>query len=146
MKTNDNTVSDDLLAATKAYQQAVRKLDVDAVSSTWAEDGVMWATQAADVRGRPAIRALLASSYPHVTIEGMVFETHEIERRADIALELATYRERIRVGAEPARDLRGRYILVWKRQKDGAWRIDHGIYNYSDGSVSHAEAADVPSD
>ena len=140
------TPSDDadlgtIRAAAEAYHMAVQSLDVGAVSGAWAEDGIMWAPEAQDVHGREAIRALLASSYPHVEIEEFVFETRDFELRDDLAVESATYRERIRLGDQDPRDLNGRYILVWKRRGDGAWKIQRGIYNYSAGSVTHSEAA-----
>lgn len=59
---------------------------------------------------------------------------HESAPPGHVAYELATYSETLtHEGAEPS-PVRGRYLLVWKRDADGQWRVHRNMFQFISGA------------
>ena len=43
--------------------------------------------------------------------------------RAAVPHTFGSYAQRVRVGDQPATDLRGRFVVEWAKQADGRWLI-----------------------
>ena len=52
----------------------------------------------------------------------------------DTAYELAWYSETLRPHAGPSSQVTGRYLIVWKRGNDIAWRVHRNLFNLASGS------------
>lgn len=119
-------------------EQADRVFAADSASrgaDAWADafvpDGVLWTRNSGRVEGREAIRAAMSPVFAggesglewQPTASGM-------SPRGDLGFTVGRYRlTRLRDGGEADTLQSGTYVSIWRRQKDGAWRVvfDTGV-------------------
>jgi uncharacterized protein (TIGR02246 family) len=109
-------------ARSRGVAAAEAKLDADAVAPFWAEDAVVHFAGAQPLVGRDAIHKMYATTFPKLkSFRGETSELH-VAASGDIAWEMGrTFSTR----AEPpeAKEGTGKYLLVWRKDSDGVWRI-----------------------
>lgn len=90
----------------------------------FAPDGEMVRAAGTPVHGHDAIRAAMASAFetPGFRLEWDP-ERAEISASGDLGVTYGSFRESRLVDGESRVVRRGRYMTVWKRQEDGAWRV-----------------------
>ena len=122
-------------------QASIRKLDADysmmitadkpdlnaAVDLIYAEDAKVLMPNMRATEGRQAIKASSAQMPP---LKELKFDVASLEGRGDLAYEYGAYSmAAILPGSSvPATD-KGKYVVIWKKQADGAWKITHDIWN-----------------
>jgi ketosteroid isomerase-like protein len=102
--------------------------DVDAyVKARYAEDARVLPPNHETITGREAIAALLRSAGPVQQYQATI---RDIEGRNDLAYADGTYeRSATPPGpGEPVSD-RGKYVEIWKKQRDGGWKVVLEIFN-----------------
>ena len=129
-------------AATLSEQDkaAIRKVTEDAVNMVngpkmdhaayvkqfYTEDAEWLAPNMPPVKGAPAIVQTL-QAFPRIT--DFKTETVSIEGSGNIAYERGNYMMTLNApGAPPVTD-RGKYVEVWKKQADGAWRVAYDSFS-----------------
>ena len=112
-----------LLEADRAFAAAVAEGGTEAWVSWFAEDGAQIQPGAGEIRGRDAIRQLMAG------LDDPNFSLSWEPRRADIAdsgelgWTTGDYVSR-GVGTDGApRQSQGRYVTIWRKQADGSWKV-----------------------
>ena len=112
---------------TQAFAQAFRDGDVPALMSRMTDDAVVTTVQG-DLRGRTAVEAFYSDFFSTGgSVASLQVTSEPLQIDGDLAIEAGTYEETIvMAGAEPM-DVSGSYLMVWKRQPDGAWRIQRFI-------------------
>ena len=98
-------------------------------------DAIVFPPNAEAVTGRENIVSFF-ESFP--TITEMQFNMVEIGGAGDMAYVYGRYSLTMDTGGEkPVQDV-GKYIEIWKRQPDGAWKVSRDIFN-SDLPLAGAE-------
>jgi uncharacterized protein (TIGR02246 family) len=109
-------------ARSRGVAAAEERLDADAVMPFWADDAVVHFAGALPLVGRDAIRTMYATTFPKLkSFRGETAELH-VAASGDLAWETGrTFSTR----AEPAdaKPSSGKYLLVWRKDADGVWRI-----------------------
>ncbi len=112
-----------LMEADRAFAADVARGGAEAWVSWFAEDGAQIQTGQGEIRGRDAIRRLMAG------LDDPDFSLSWEPRRADIAASgelgwtTGDYVSR-GVGADgQSRQTRGRYVTIWRMQADGSWKV-----------------------
>lgn len=112
-----------LMEADRAFAAAVAADGTEAWVSWFAEDGAQIQPGVGEIRGRDAIRELMAG------LDDPNFSLTWEPRRADIAASgdlgwtTGSYvSEGIGEDGQP-RQAQGRYVTIWRRQPDGSWKI-----------------------
>ena len=112
-----------LMEADRAFAAAVAAGGTEAWVSWFAEDGAQIQPGSGEIRGRDAIRELMAG------LDDPAFSLTWEPRRADIAASgdlgwtTGSYLSR-GVGADgKPRQAQGRYVTIWRKQPDGAWKV-----------------------
>lgn len=112
-----------LMEADRAFAADVARGGTEAWVSWFAEDGAQIQTGQGEIRGRDAIRQLMAG------LDDPNFSLSWEPRRADIAASgdlgwtTGDYVSR-GVGADgQPRQTRGRYVTIWRVQPDGSWKV-----------------------
>ena len=109
-------------ARSQGVAAAEQRLDVDAVMPFWADDAVVHFAGAEPLIGRDAIRKMYADTFPRLkSFRGEATEIH-VSSSGDLAWEAGrTFSTR----ADPpdAKETSGKYLLVWRKDPDGVWRI-----------------------
>ena len=113
------------------WVEAWAKGDPSMTASLFTDDGVLLASKGRLIKGRQAIferqKAAMAGVDPGAKV---TVTTVDVWLDGDIAYETGKYKYEYTEKGKPAVD-EGRYVTMWKRQKDGGWKLvmDMGVPN-----------------
>ncbi len=127
---NDDAERTAIAEAGKAFWNAHESGDADALAVLVTDSAVLFAPGMEEVRGRDALRDAAQQMFAMMTIGDFTIIEQELEVRGSSAYELATYSETIQIGDGDATPVRGRYLLVWRKEADGAWRVDRNLFHF----------------
>jgi uncharacterized protein (TIGR02246 family) len=117
-------------AAVIDWSKAAQAKDVNKAVSFYADDAMQFADKGPLVKGKDNIRAgweqMLAMPGP-----GLTFATTgvEVARSGDMAYEYGTYDFATKDKKGGITDEKGKYVVVWKKQADGSWKVAADIDN-----------------
>jgi ketosteroid isomerase-like protein len=116
-----------LRAAAAQLADAYGRQDLSKIQSLYTDDAIFLPDDAEMLRGKEALRKYL----------GAETGTREFQRHllafkidGDLAYEIANQTVTIRVAGRPPRILKDKYLHVWKKQKDGSWKVLIDMYNW----------------
>jgi len=95
--------------------------ELDRLVAAYAEDAVYMPPHHAAVHGREAIREYLKGPIEH-GVTNLTYEVTYIKRSGGLAYDVGRYSMSIPQDGGARQD-RGKYLTVWKRQPDGRWKI-----------------------
>ena len=110
-------------AGNRAFTAAFVRGDAKAVSELYTEDAQVIAPAAPVAKGRAAIAAAWQKAMG--SVKDVRLETADVESAGDLAYETGTVHLTGRGGAIT----KERYLVVWKRAKDGQWKLHRDIWN-----------------
>jgi uncharacterized protein (TIGR02246 family) len=111
-------------AASVAWSQAATAKDLDKAVSFYSDDALQFPNKAPAAKGKENIRKnwapMLAAPGP-----GLSWQTGSVEvaRSGDIAFETGTYVFLSTDKKGKSSDEKGKFVVVWKKQSDGSWRV-----------------------
>jgi uncharacterized protein (TIGR02246 family) len=112
-----------------SFAEAMSAGDVDGMMSGYADDAVQMPPNEPAVTGKDAIRARYQADLEQLD---MMLENpaEEIIVKGDWAILRGTYvfGGTPKADGEPIQDT-GKYMVTWRRQADGSWRVAHEIWN-----------------
>lgn len=112
------------------WTRSVLAGDVDAWAGLWVEDGVLMEPNAPAIVGREAIRGYLADFLAAFSITDFSVVVDDVDGRGDLAYvrgtDTVTYTA---PGMPEAIGFDGKYLIILRRQPDGAWLAAVEIYN-----------------
>lgn len=111
-----------------AWGDAVNRGDSAAVAALYTDDAVLMAPNAEPIRGRDAIRGF-ADTLRGLSPRDVRLTVEEVEVCGDTAFEVGSYTMSLQPPSQARMTDRGKYLVVWKRQPDGSWRIHRDIFN-----------------
>lgn len=111
------------------YIRAFAAGDSAAVAGVYDARGARFAPNGAVIRGRDAIRANIGSFIRRVGPVTVVLETLDVWVVDDVAYETGRWAYTFTPPGSTERTVGGRYVTVWRKQRDGGWRIlaDMGV-------------------
>lgn len=117
-------------AASTEWNKVAEAKDLDKAVSYYADNAVEFVDKGALLKGKDSIRMswqqLLAPSAPRLTFNTIFVE---VARSGDLAYEYGTY-DLVTVGKKgKTNDEKGKYVVIWKKQSDGAWKVAVDIDN-----------------
>jgi uncharacterized protein (TIGR02246 family) len=118
-------------AANARIVAAMLRGDPDAVVREFTGDAVVLAPGMDEIRGRDAIRGFYAGLFGMGWVRSAALNTAEVEVHGATAYEVGTNSLTLEAPGQPPFTDRGKYIVIWKRGPDGAWRIHRDIVNSS---------------
>jgi ketosteroid isomerase-like protein len=112
-----------LMTADRDWSQSVK--DLDKFASFVAADATFYPAGMPLVKGQPAIRDAFKqmSSAPGFSLQWNATKA-EVGAGGDIGYTAGTYESAMAGASE-----KGKYITVWKKQADGAWKVVEDIFN-----------------
>ena len=110
--------------------------DVDLVLSCYSDDASVFPSNAPIATGKEAIGALLSQMFetPGFAVSWDISKL-EVSRAGDLAYGHGTYESMANDAAGNPVTERGKWVVVWKKQTDGQWKLVVDIGN-SDGPVT----------
>lgn len=121
--TDDTTARGEVLARLDGYTAAARAVDANASAAFFTAGGTLFEPGIPPIVGRDSIRAFV-QSFPGVVVDSAVATADTVEVFGTTALVWGTYFEKLRFAGQPPSAQYGRFVMEWRREGDGAWRID----------------------
>jgi uncharacterized protein (TIGR02246 family) len=97
--------------------------DAAGFAALFAEDAIAMTLNHANVKGRQRIQELRAQTVKSVKLVEGTIKTEEFDASGNLAYEAGSFSYKLQPVGRPAYTLSGRYLVVWKQQKDGSWKI-----------------------
>lgn len=110
---------------------AVSNQDVNAALELYSVDAVVRPANMEPVRGKAALRGFFTAWFAAMAVKDAAYATDEFEVCGDRAIHIGTYKGKLHVPGAPVVFDRGSFTIVWKRQADGTWQYQRGIFNSS---------------
>jgi uncharacterized protein (TIGR02246 family) len=118
-------------AANQNFIVALKKRDAKAIADAFESDAVLLPQGVDALHGRDEIAKFFASFVANATIDEASSVTLDVSVAANTAYEVGLYTITTRdANSSPNAD-HGKYLIVWKHDADGHWRIAREISNTS---------------
>jgi ketosteroid isomerase-like protein len=112
--------------ATDRYVQAALAGDWDRWAALSTDSAVFLQPNGTPIEGRPALRRWITAFSGLDSFSSTVLE---VEGQGDLAVSRGTYAFVLGPQAAGSAVDTGKFLTVWRRQPDGAWRISRNIWN-----------------
>ncbi|MDI1319801.1 MAG: DUF4440 domain-containing protein [bacterium] len=112
-----------------AWSASAGKKDLDLLVSFYAEDATVYPPNDKVASGRAAIRAVWAGiTDPNYALSWKA--TNAGVSGSELGFTSGTFVETVKGADGKATTATGKFLCVWKRQKDGSWKAIHDMWNY----------------
>ena len=121
-------------AFNKAFADAIRSMNNQAVLSLWENDGVALLPDTAPVRGKAEMSVMLqdvSRSHPKARMESFTNECFDIEGSGPWVSEWCLEHQIVSEPGKPTFDGRGKMLLVLHQQASGEWRLVREMWNHA---------------
>jgi ketosteroid isomerase-like protein len=118
---------DQLRSAMRELDNAYGRQDIGKILSLYAEDAIFLPDNAELIRGQEGIRKYLSAETGERHFKR---DMVELKIEGNLALEIANQTVTIRRHGRPPQVLSDKYLHVWKKQKDGSWKVMIDMYNW----------------
>jgi uncharacterized protein (TIGR02246 family) len=120
-------MEDGIRSAAAALAGAVARGDAAGVAALYADDGKLLTAAAELIDGRREIEAYWRAGLA-VGLSSIELDVIELEVARPVAIEIGRYVLALRGVPAPAAE-RGKYVVLHRRQADGAWRRAVEVFN-----------------
>ena len=110
--------------ANAEFAAAMNQGNVDAAMRVYADDAKLLPPNSPVVTGKANIKGFWEGAAQALGIKHVSMNTVDVEFVEDTAIEHGTYTLDLASGQD-----RGKFIVVWKRQRDGSWKWHIDIFN-----------------
>ena len=115
-------------AANARFSEAFARGDAKALSAMYTSDAIAFPPDSEMIRGNEAIGVFWKATRDS-GVRGAALTTIEVGRSGDVAYEVGKVSLTIQpAGKEPTTAV-AKYVVVWKRQGDGSWKMHRDIWN-----------------
>jgi len=111
-----------------AFAAAFGRGDTAALAAAYAEDAIAFPPDGEMVRGRAAIEALW-KGLRDAGGKAITLDTLHVHSSGSLAAETGTALLKIQPPSGAEQSQRVKYVVVWKKQPDGAWKLYRDIWN-----------------
>jgi ketosteroid isomerase-like protein len=112
-----------IAASSSAFSRAFERGNAAAMADQYVEDATLIPPNGRMITGREAILAFWTPRNPDFRTLAHSLTTDRLEVVGDVAVEVGTWRQEGQLRDEAARESAGRYLVVWRRQPDGVWKM-----------------------
>lgn len=107
----------------QAFSRALERGDADGMAAQYVDDAVVVPPGGRMIAGRDSIRAFWTPRNADFRTLAHSLTTDRLEVVGEVAVEVGTWRQEGQLRDEAPRESAGRYQVVWRRQPDGAWKM-----------------------
>lgn len=104
-----------------AWNKSAVDKNADLMSSYYATDGVLMTPGEPMVKGRDAIKNVVAGMFGSPGFS-LTFSPDQVTAKGDLAYEIGSYKLTFNDKAGKTQTSTGKYVVVWARQADGSWK------------------------
>ena len=115
-------------AANARFSEAFARGDAKALSAMYTSDAIAFPPDSEMIRGNGAIGEFWKATRDG-GVQSAALTTIDVGRTGDVAYEVGKVSLTIQsAGKEPTTAM-AKYVVVWKRQVDGSWKLHRDIWN-----------------
>jgi uncharacterized protein (TIGR02246 family) len=115
-------------AANAKFSKTFLAGDADGLAALYTQDAIVLPPDHDMVKGRRAIGDFWKATQQS-GVKSAVLTTVDVGRSGDVAYEVGTVLLTIQPQSKAATTASAKYVVVWKRQSDGSWRLHRDIWN-----------------
>ena len=116
-------------AGDQALADAINSKDAAATALNYTEDGAVLPPGAPRQDGRAAVQAFWQAAIDS-GLADVVVSSHEVEEFGDVATAVGTLTGTVPDGDGGRTALAGKFIVLWRKDADGTWRLHRDIWNF----------------
>lgn len=124
------TVGDAIEQAGGRFADLFNRGAIDTLATMYTPDAMVLPPNSDPVRGLDSIRTFWAGARQQ-GLKAVELRTTDVAVSGDFAIETGAYTLTIQPGSGPAVTDRGKYVVVWRRQPNGSWKLFRDIFNTS---------------
>ena len=125
---NADSPRDEIEAALVTFAAAFNKGDAATVAAHYTEDAAVLPPDAARVDGRAGIESFWKGAID-AGLADLTLKAVEVHGSGDLAFEVGEVSYSAPANAGARSTATGKYIVIWKKDTDGAWRLYRDIWN-----------------
>jgi ketosteroid isomerase-like protein len=110
------------------WSNAAAAKDVERVASFYAEDAIAYPPNEPAAVGRAAAKKIWAAYFADPTF-AISWKTLHAEVAGDLGYTSGSYEDSFKGPDGKTVHEKGKYVCVWRKQKDGSWKALHDIWN-----------------
>jgi ketosteroid isomerase-like protein len=110
------------------WSNAAVAKDVERVASFYAEDAIAYPPNEPAAVGKAAAKKIWAAYFADPTF-AISWKTLHAEVAGDLGYTSGTYEDSLKGPDGKTVHEKGKYVCVWRKQKDGSWKALHDIWN-----------------
>ncbi len=111
------------------FAQAVNSGNVDTLATLYAEDAYLMPQNHEMVNGQENIKEFMSGMLAMANPSNFTLTTEEVMMMGDAACEIGVYSMDINPEGLPQMQDKGKYVVIWQPQADGAWKMQVDIWN-----------------
>jgi uncharacterized protein (TIGR02246 family) len=115
----------------RQFEAAFKRGDFATMASFYADGATFMPEGNEAVRGRRGIQQFWQAAHEQRGVKEVTINVHQVESSADMAYEVGSATVQIQPPEGHTITDSLRYVVIWKRQADGMWRIAVDISNRS---------------
>ena len=115
-------------AANARFSEAFARGDASALAAMYTPDAIAFPPGSEMVRGNEAIASFWKTSRDG-GVRSATLTTIDVGRRGDVAYEVGTVSLEVQAEGKEPTTATAKYVVVWKRQPDGSWKLHRDIWN-----------------
>ncbi len=120
----DSTAAAEGIAiSAQAFSRALERADAEEMAAQYVVDAVLVPPSGRMIAGRDSIRAFWTPKNPDFRTLAHSLTTDRLQVVGEVAVEVGTWRQEGQLRDEAPRESAGRYLVVWRRLPDGAWKM-----------------------
>jgi uncharacterized protein (TIGR02246 family) len=112
------------------YSQAIREGNVTGALAAYTDDATALPPDGQMIRGKQAIEEMY-KRFLQIGMKEVTLITLEVGGSGDVAYEIGKTKVRIQPEGQPSMTDSTKYLVIWKRQADGTWKVHVDIWNFS---------------
>ena len=115
-------------AANAKFSEAFARGDTKALAAMYTSDAIVFPPDSEMVRGTEAIENFWSATIKSGA-QSATLATSDVERSGDMACEVGNVSLKIQAPEKEPMTVTEKYVVVWKRQTDGSWKLHRDIWN-----------------
>lgn len=119
-----------IAAENAKWLEAFNRGDAAGVAALYTDDATVLPPNSEMIQGRQAIQSYWSDGI-QMGLKDASFTTVNVGGGGDMAYEIGKYTIKIQAASQEAMTDSGKYVVVWKRQADGTWKLQADIWNSS---------------
>ena len=115
-------------AANAKFSEAFARGDAKALAAMYTFDAIAFPPDSEMIRGNEAIGNFWKTTREN-GVQSATLTTVDVGRSGDVAYEVGNVSLKIHPVGQELTTAAAKYVVVWKRQSDGSWKLHRDIWN-----------------